>query len=214
MVPFTHSTFFHHKFTAIFLQCDVFTLDPFSSHNFCSVEWFFMLKLVALLFVFALLYVFPIDNRYEYILMHFKGLTVIYYEDCMTLPGWFEHNFLFNAKTYLHDVCSLIPRRHVLKKCRNQYICTAKIELDLSTGLLHQKQFLNLNDAIIWLPPFWDYDMAILYTIYWGWGWWRIAIKVCGQSGSTVPRSPGSGILVPCAHGQIFVAAQVWHGMS
>ena len=38
-------------------------------------------------------------------------------------------------------------------------------------------------------------------------------IKVCGQSGSIVPRSPGSGIFVPCWHGQIFMAAQVWHGM-
>ena len=38
--------------------------------------------------------------------------------------------------------------------------------------------------------------------------------KVRGQSGSTVPRSPGSGVLVPCGHGWIFVAAQVWHGMS
>ena len=38
--------------------------------------------------------------------------------------------------------------------------------------------------------------------------------KVCGQSRSIVPRSPGSGILVPCGHGQIFMAAQVWHGMS
>ena len=38
--------------------------------------------------------------------------------------------------------------------------------------------------------------------------------KVCGQSGSIVPRSPGSGILVPCGHGQIFGAAQVWHRMS
>ena len=37
--------------------------------------------------------------------------------------------------------------------------------------------------------------------------------RVCGQSGSIVPRSPGSGILVPCRHGQIFVAAQVWHWM-
>ena len=37
--------------------------------------------------------------------------------------------------------------------------------------------------------------------------------KVCGQSGSIVPRFPGSGILVPCGHGQIFMAAQVWHGM-
>ena len=39
-------------------------------------------------------------------------------------------------------------------------------------------------------------------------------IKVHGQSGSTVPRSPGSSVLVPCGHGWIFVAAQVWHGMS
>ena len=38
--------------------------------------------------------------------------------------------------------------------------------------------------------------------------------RVCGQSGSRVPRSLGSGILVPCGHSQIFVAAQVWHGVS
>ena len=38
--------------------------------------------------------------------------------------------------------------------------------------------------------------------------------KVCGQSGSIIPRSPRSGILVPCGHCQIFIAAQVWHGMS
>ena len=38
--------------------------------------------------------------------------------------------------------------------------------------------------------------------------------KVCGQSGPIVPRSPGSGILVPCRHGWIFMATQVWHRMS
>ena len=37
--------------------------------------------------------------------------------------------------------------------------------------------------------------------------------KVHEQSGSIVPKSPGSSILVPCGHGQIFMAAQVWHGM-
>ena len=37
--------------------------------------------------------------------------------------------------------------------------------------------------------------------------------RVRGQSGLRVPRSPGSGILVSCRHSQIFVAAQVWHGM-
>ena len=51
-------------------------------------------------------------------------------------------------------------------------------------------------------------------TIYWGCVQWHIAIKAHGQSRSTVPRSPGSGILVPDGHGQIFVAAQVLHGMS
>ena len=38
--------------------------------------------------------------------------------------------------------------------------------------------------------------------------------KVHGQSGLRVLRFPRSGILVPWGHGQIFVAAQVWHGMS
>ena len=38
--------------------------------------------------------------------------------------------------------------------------------------------------------------------------------KVCGQSELIVFRFPGSGILVPCGHGQIFMAAQEWHEMS
>ena len=38
--------------------------------------------------------------------------------------------------------------------------------------------------------------------------------KVHGQSGSIVPKSPGSGILVPCGHAWIFMSVQVWHGMS
>ena len=38
--------------------------------------------------------------------------------------------------------------------------------------------------------------------------------KVHGQSGLRVPRSPGSGIWVPCSHSWILGAAQVWHGMS
>ena len=38
--------------------------------------------------------------------------------------------------------------------------------------------------------------------------------KIHGKSGSRVPRFPKSGIWVPCGHGQIFMAAQVWHGMS
>ena len=38
--------------------------------------------------------------------------------------------------------------------------------------------------------------------------------KVCGQSRLKVLRFPGSGILVPYGHGQIFMAAQEWHEMS
>ena len=38
--------------------------------------------------------------------------------------------------------------------------------------------------------------------------------KVHGQSGSKVLRFPGSGIWVPCRHGWIFLAVQVWHEMS
>ena len=38
--------------------------------------------------------------------------------------------------------------------------------------------------------------------------------KVCGQSGSIVLRFPRSDIWVLCGHGWIFMAAQVWHGMS
>ena len=68
-------------------------------------------------------------------------------------------------------------------------------------------------NLIIWHPPFWDYDMAILHTIYWGCGWQHIAVKVHGQSRLTAPRSPGSGVLVPGRHCWIFMAAQVWHGM-
>ena len=37
--------------------------------------------------------------------------------------------------------------------------------------------------------------------------------KVHGQSRSIVLRFPGSGILVPYGHSQIFMAVQVWHGM-
>ena len=58
-----------------------------------------------------------------------------------------------------------------------------------------------------------DY-MAIYYDNLLGMYVVHYENRVCGQSGSTVPRSPGSGILVPCGHSWIFVAAQVWHGMS
>ena len=78
------------------------------------------------------------------------------------------------------------------------------------------EQFLKLNEVIIQHPPFWDYD-----TRWFNYnsllGMYAVAhydSKVHGQARSIVPRSPGSGILVPCGHGQIFMAAQVWHGMS
>ena len=89
-----------------------------------------------------------------------------------------------------------------------------KIDLDSSTGLS--------VGALLKSKVIQSYDIPLSEIIlhgnllhdYWGCGWQCIAIKVHGWSGSTVPRSPGSGILVPCGHGQIFMAAWVWHGMS
>ena len=82
MVPFTHGAFFVANLLRVFYSAIFFVLDAFLLHDFFSVEQFFMLKLVALLFVFtidklvvALPFVFPKDNRYAYILMHFKGST-------------------------------------------------------------------------------------------------------------------------------------------
>ena len=43
---------------------------------------------------------------------------------------------------------------------------------------------------------------------------WCVNDKVHGQSGLIVLRFPRSGVWVPCGHSQIFMAAQVWHGMS
>ena len=87
-----------------------------------------------------------------------------------------------------------------------------KLELDSSTSLSVGALFIRSDHTT---SPFLRiYYTTIYYTVGWGCVWWHIAIKVRGQSGSTVPRSLGSGILVPCGHSQIFVAAQVWHGMS
>ena len=68
---------------------------------------------------------------------------------------------------------------------------------------------------IIQHPPFWEYSTQwVEYNNLLGmWTAAHYDNKVHGQSRSIVPKSPGSGILVPCWHGQIFMAAQVWHGM-
>ena len=58
----------------------------------------------ALLFVLqliALLFVFPIDNRYEYILMHFKGLT-----DLVNSATWH-----FEAFLYIYTIVIIIMNR-------------------------------------------------------------------------------------------------------
>ena len=96
---------------------------------------------------------------------------------------------------------------------KNLFISTMKQDNQLIKGpVLKTKQY----DMIIWPPPFWDYNtwwfkynnLLGIYAVV------HYDNKIHGQSGSRVSRFPGSGILVPCGHGQIFVAAQVWHGMS
>ena len=121
---------------------------------------------------------------------------------------WTKNTTIYWTETYLHP-SSMISRCHVPWEVGNQHINTMK-QNQLTEGLV-----LKLNEAIIHHPPFWEYDtwqfnynnllgmyMVVCYNN-----------KVCGQSGLIVPRFPGSGILVPCRHGWIFVTAQVWHGM-
>ena len=64
--------------------CDFFTVQFFCSRPLFIVQFFtcrviFHVETVGYCCLFqqlvALLFIFPIDNRYEYILMHFKGLT-------------------------------------------------------------------------------------------------------------------------------------------
>ena len=94
------------------------------------------------------------------------------------------------------------------------YICTTKARLIYwSTAALGAVLKTKGNHTT---SPF----LRICYTaIYYDNLLWMYAAahyknRVRGQSGSRVPRFPGSGILVPCRHGWIFRAAQVWHGMS
>ena len=59
-----------------------------------------------------------------------------------------EHSIYYKILEHMYiQPCSLIPRRHVLKMLQDAgtdiYMCCKK--LDLSTSLLQQEQFLNLN---------------------------------------------------------------------
>ena len=55
----------------------------------------------------------------------------------------------------------------------------------------------------------------LMLTIDWGCIQWCITMTRSVDSlAQRVLRFPGSGILVPGRHGQIFISAQVWHGMS
>ena len=98
-------------------------------------------------------------------------------------------------------------------ECRNLYIYIYRKKLDWSTGLLAQavlktkcnymtSPFLRIYYTVIYCDNLLGMYAAVHHEN-----------RVHGQSRSRVPRSPGSGILVPCRHGQIFMAAQVWHGM-
>ena len=73
MVLFTHEAFFITNLLWFFCSRPLFIVRFLLCRVIFHVQtgWalLFVLQLIALLFVF------PIDNRYEYILMHFKGLT-------------------------------------------------------------------------------------------------------------------------------------------
>ena len=92
----------------------------------------------------------------------------------------------------------------------NIFIYTAKQSNQLTKGAALKTKGNHMTSPFLRL-----YYMVIYYDNLLG-----MYVVVCyenrvhGQSRSSVPRSPGSGILMPCRHGWIFVAAQVWHGMS
>ena len=112
---------------------------------------------------------------------------------------------------YIYIVLALWdPGQHVLQEVGNQYIYVpwSKISWPRDWSLKW--------NTIIQHPPSWEYDTWQFNSTKWL-GMYMVAhytSKVCGQSESIVLRFPGPGILVPCRHSQIFMAAQVWHGRS
>ena len=108
--------------------------------------------------VFSLLCENNVQRKQEFLERQFfapMAATMIYYEDCMTLPGWFEHNsLLILSRTYLHDVSSLRPRWHVLRDTGTRIYIYRKIELDSSTSLSVGALFrTRQNDSIIQQYP-------------------------------------------------------------
>ena len=125
----------------------------------------------------------------------------------------FKHYLLGNTvHTYIH-LCSLSMRWHMLWDAGKSIYIYWKAKWDQLT----KGSVCETKQVIIQHPPFWEYNSWQLnYNKYWLGMYTAVHYdnKVCGQSRSIVPRFPWSGILVPCRHGWIFVAAQVWHGMS
>ena len=64
---------------------------------------------------------------------------------------------------------------------------------------------IPLSEIILHDDLLWQFSGDVCSSMQQEQGPWTVRV--------TVPRSPGSGILVPCGHSQIFGAAQVWHGM-
>ena len=78
-----------------------------------------------------------------------------------------------------------------------------KIQLDSSTGLVGAVLKSKCNHTTC--PFLRIYYMVIYYGNLLGSVWGHITRTWSVDSlGQQVPRSPGSGILVPCGHGQIF----------
>ena len=110
----------------------------------------------------------------------------------------------------MYIVLALYNPDDMCGKCRKTHIYVLQNWNQLIEGPVCETKWV-----IIQHPPFWEYgtqwfnynNLLGMYTVV------HYDKKVHGQSGSIVPRFPVSGILVPCWHGRIFVAAQVWHGM-
>ena len=71
-----------------------------------------------------------------------------------TLPGYLNTLFINIELIYIHVSC--YPDDMCYETQEDVFIYTAK-RLDSSTSLLQWEQLLNLNEAIIQHPPFWEY---------------------------------------------------------
>ena len=101
-----------------------------------NLEWFLsvFLDVQCLAYcnpvVFSLLCENNVQRKQEFLERQFfapMAATMIYYEDCMTLPGWFEHNSLLILAELIYMMLALSDPDNMCYKMQEPiFICIAK----------------------------------------------------------------------------------------